>query len=126
MFIRSQVLFFFFSNNRKFHRQRYCNSSFVSSSYLSFHDIVHRDLKTGNVLVDNSYYNSTLESVEMCRGIFNEKPIICKLGDLGEGKSQAMQTKTVVSNVTNMVNRDSPAFLAPEISLDQYMLETAS
>ena len=62
----------------------------------------------------------------MCRGIFNEKPIICKLGDLGEGKSQAMQTKTMVSNVTNKVNRGSPAFLAPEISLDQYMLETAS
>ena len=67
-----------------------------------------------------------LESVEMCRGIFNEKPIICKLGDLGEGSLQAMQTKTMVSNVTNMVNRGSSAFLAPEISLDQYMLETAS
>ena len=67
-----------------------------------------------------------LESVEMCRGIFNEKPIICKLGDLAEGSLQAMQTKTMVSNVTNMVNRGSSAFLAPEISLDQYMLETAS
>ena len=62
----------------------------------------------------------------MCRGIFNEKPIICKLGDLGEGRSQATQTKTMVSNVTKMVNRGSPAFMAPEISLDQYMLETAS
>ena len=62
----------------------------------------------------------------MCRGIFNEKPIICKLGDLGEGRSQATQTKTMVSNVTKMVKRGSPAFMAPEISLDQYMLETAS
>ena len=69
-------------------------------SYLHENDIVHRDLKTGNVLVDNSHYNSTLDSVEMCRGIFNEKPIICKLGDLGEGRSQATQTKTMVSNVT--------------------------
>ena len=62
----------------------------------------------------------------MCRGIFNEKPIICKLGDLGEGRSQATQTKTMVSNVKKMVNRGSPAFMPTEISLDQHMLETAS
>ena len=62
----------------------------------------------------------------MCRVIFNEKPIICKLGDLGEGRSQAKQTKTMVSNVTKMVTIGSPAFVAPKISLDHYMLETAS
>ena len=32
----------------------------------------------------------------------------------------------MVSNVTKMVNRRSSAFMAPEISLDQYILETAS
>ena len=58
--------------------------------------------------------------------IFNEKPIICKLGDLGEGRSRVTQTKTMVSNVTKMINRGSLAFMGPEISLDQYMLETAS
>ena len=94
-------------------------------SYLHENYIVHRDLKPGNVLLDNSHYSSTLDSVEMCRGIFNEKPIICKLEDLGEGRLQATQTKTMVSNVTKMVNRGSPAFMAPEISLE-YMLETAS
>ena len=48
--------------------------------------------------------------------------MICELGDLGEGRLQATQTKTMVRNVTKMVNRDSPAFMAPEISLDQYTL----
>ena len=50
--------------------------------------------------------------------------MICELGDLGEGRLQATQTKTMVSNATKMVNRDSPAFMAPEISLDQYTLES--
>ena len=62
----------------------------------------------------------------MCRGIFNEKQIICKLGKLGEGRFQATQTETTVSNVTKMVNGGSPAVMAIEISLDHYMLETAS
>ena len=28
-----------------------------------------------NILVDSSHYNNTLDLVEMCRGILNEKPI---------------------------------------------------
>ena len=62
----------------------------------------------------------------MCRGNFDEKPIICKLGDLGEVRLQATHRKTMVSNVTKMVNRGTPAFMAPEIYLDLYMLQTAS
>ena len=46
--------------------------------------------------------------------------MICKLGDLGEGRSQATQTKTMVSNVTKMVSRGSPAFMARKISLKGY------
>ena len=57
----------------------------------------------------------------MCRGNFDEKPIICKLGDLGEVRLQATHRKTMVSNVTKMVNRGTPAFMAPEIYLDLYV-----
>ena len=32
----------------------------------------------------------------MCRGTFDEKPIICKLGDLGEVRLQAKHRKTMV------------------------------
>ena len=62
----------------------------------------------------------------MCRGTFDEKPIICKLGDLGEVRLQATHRKTMVSNVTKMVNRGSPAFMAPEIYLHLYTLQAAS
>ena len=86
--------------------------------YLHKNDIVRRALKTGNILVDNSRSNSTLDSVEMCRGIFNEKLIIYKLGGLGEGWSQATQTKTMISNAKKILNRVSLAFMVPEISLD--------
>ena len=82
-------------------------------------DTVHRNVKTGHILVDNSRYNNTLDTGEMCRGIFNLKPIVCKLGDLGTGRLQDTQTKTMVNIVTKIVNRGSPV---PQLSLDRYML----
>ena len=74
LFLHSQDLFSFFPT---------IGNSIVKDigaavSYLHENDIVHRDLKTGHILVDNSHYNSILDSVEMCGGIFNEKPIIYK------------------------------------------------
>ena len=122
LILQIQDLFSFFPTIGKY----IVKDNVAAVSYLYENDIVHLDLKTGNVLVDNSNYKNTLDSVEMCRCIFYEKPIICILGDLGEGRSQATQTKSMVSNATKMINRDSPAFMAPEISLDQYTLETAS
>ena len=98
LFLHSQDLFSFFPAIGNF----IIKDIEAAVSYLHENDIVHRDLKTGNVLVGNSYYNSTLDLVEMCRGIFNEKPIICKLGDVGEGRSQATKTKTMVSNVQHL------------------------
>ena len=49
------------------------SKDFVSAVlYLHENDIVHQDLKTGNTLVHNSHYNSTLNSVEISR-VFSMK-----------------------------------------------------
>ena len=51
-----------------------------------------------------------------------KNPVICKLGDLGEGRAEMAQTKTLLSNETNLVERGTPAFTAPEISVDTLKL----
>lgn len=56
-------------------------------------NIVHRDLKPGNILVSNRHY-SGLRGSEMEQK-FKEKPITCKLTDLGESRSEAIQTATL-------------------------------
>ena len=58
---------------------------------------------------------------------FINKPISCKLGDLGEARSSYLQTKCLVENSkTKSVCRGSPAYMAPEIIVDEIMLNTAS
>ena len=47
-----------------------------------------------------------------------KNPVICKLADFGEGRSEMAQTKTFLSNKTKLVERGTPAFMAPEISVD--------
>ena len=54
-------------------------------SYLHNKDIIHRDTIPANILVSNSHYKSyKYEKSEMT---FGKKPIVCKLGDLGEARS---------------------------------------
>ena len=57
--------------------------------YLHQNDIVHRDIKPSNVLVNNHYYNSLKAS--RLHAVFQEQPIVCKLGDLGEARSAFAQ-----------------------------------
>ena len=62
LFLHSQDLFFFFPTIGNY----IVKDIVVAVLYLHQNGIVHGDLKTGNVLVDNSHYKSTLGSVEMC------------------------------------------------------------
>ena len=48
--------------------------------------------------------------------------MICKLVDFGEGRSEMAQTKTLLSHKTKLVETGTPAFMAPEISVDALIL----
>lgn len=91
-------------------------------SYLHENNMVHRDIKPSNILVSNVHY----QNLPSFTSVFQEKPIICKLADLGEARSELAQTKTLVSNVTQLVNRGTAAFMAPEISIVDSLLNGAT
>lgn len=81
--------------------------------YLNSKDIVHRDLKTANVLVNNQHY-SNMASKEDVAKVFQEAPILCKVTDFGESRSRLVQTALVLHSRTEQLNRGIPVFLAPE------------
>ena len=87
-------------------------------------NIVHRDIKPANILVHNMHYSS-LQDSEM--DIMREKPIICKLSNLGEGRSMVSQTNALAANTCRKCfNRGSPAFIVPEIIVPELLLDSAS
>ena len=78
-------------------------------------NMVHNDIKPGNILVTNTHY---AHETKYLASLFEKKPVICKLAHFGEGRSEMAQTKTLLSNKTKLVERGTPTFMAPEISLD--------
>ena len=81
-------------------------------------DIIHRDLKTANVLVSNQHYSSVTSEDDFSRAL-QENPIWCKATDFGESRSRLVHSALVVHSRTQRLNRGTPVFLAPEACLAQ-------
>ena len=88
-------------------------------SYLRSRDIVNRDIKSANVLVSNSYYK--IYKHEELEIAFGKKPIVCKVGGLGEARSMYTQTNPLTDkNCTTAVHRGSSVFMVPEVIIDNH------
>jgi len=75
--------------------------------------IAQRDLKPANILVSNQHYDKCA-SVNISF-YWTHKPVVAKLTDFGESRSEVMQTHTVISTRTSHIKRGSPAFWSPEV-----------
>ena len=84
--------------------------------YLHDNGVVHRDLKPANVLVSNQHYCNLADLTKVERS-WSTVPVICKLSDFGEARSQLIMTRNLNLTTTKDVNRGTPAFRAPEVLL---------
>lgn len=80
-------------------------------TYLHENNVVHRDLKPENVLVSNQHYRSHIELAKH----WNSCPVVAKLTDFGESRSELIQTVSLVHTRTENLYRGTPVFMAPEI-----------
>ena len=57
---------------------------------------------------------------------FGKKPIVCKLGDLGEARSMYTQTNALTDkNCTTAVHRGSLVFIVPELVIEELSIASA-
>ena len=82
--------------------------------YLHELGITHRDLKTDNILITNQHYAS-LSPAEV-KEQWKRRPIISKITDFGESRSEMIQTRSfMLSRATGTnLNRGTLVYAAPE------------
>ena len=69
-------------------------------TYLHDKDVTHRDHKPGNVLVSNWHYSGE-ENREQALNVFKVSPIVCKVTDFGENRSQLIRTSMAMHSRTS-------------------------
>lgn len=85
-------------------------------SHLHQRDVAHRDLKPANILLSNQHY-CTLQDKQQMERIKAVRPVVCKLADFGESRSQLLQTNGLNDPNTKDIFRGTIPFMAPEILL---------
>ncbi|KAJ7383732.1 hypothetical protein OS493_026263 [Desmophyllum pertusum] len=91
-------------------------------SHLHQLEIAHRDLKPMNILISNQHY-CALEDRQQIRRLKAARPVVCKLADFGESRSQLLQTNGLNDPGTSQGFRGTIAFMAPEILLPEGMMQ---
>ena len=91
-------------------------------SHLHCLEVAHRDLKPANILISNQHYCALLDRQQVQR-IKAVRPVVCKLADFGESRSQLLQTNGLNDPKTKDIFRGTIPFMAPEILLPERMVQ---